>query len=72
MIWILSLLRDQKLDTCYSQFMQIHMEGCCLYGFDQQKVFGARYMAKNPPISQEHKKYDDNNMEHRGNAVTKR
>ena len=51
--------------------MQIYLGGCCLYGFDWQKAFGTKYMAKNSSASQEHIKQNENNMEHRGNAMTK-
>lgn len=52
--------------------MQIYLSGCCLYDFDQQKVFGARYMAKIPSEGQEHSKQSEINVEYRGNMATKR
>lgn len=51
--------------------MQIYCGGCCLYGFDQQKAFEARYMAKNFLASQEYGKHNENNMEHKHNITTK-
>ena len=69
MAWISSSLGDQKLDIYYLQFMQIYLEGCYLYGFDRQSAFGARYIDGNPSASREH---GENNVEHRGNAATKR
>ena len=71
MAWTLSLLEDEKLDICWLQFMQIYLGGCSLYGFDRQKVFGARYKARKLLASREHGKYDENNVEHRGNLTTK-
>ena len=53
------------------QFMQIYIKGCYLYGFDKQKVFRARYIAGNPSISQEYRKYDGNNVELGNNATIK-
>ena len=72
MAWIFSSLGDQKLDACWPQFLQIYLEGWCLYGFDRQRVFGIRYMAGNLSASREHVKHDENNVEHGGNTVTKR
>lgn len=51
--------------------MQIYLKNSCLYGFDQQKTFEARYRAGNILASQKHKKHDENNMEYRGNIATK-
>ncbi len=70
--WILSSFGDQRLDSCCLQFMRIHLRGCCLYGYDRRKAFGAKYMAGNPSASREYGKHDENNVEHRGNATTKR
>ena len=51
--------------------MQIYLEGYSLYCFDWQKAFGARYITGNLSASLEHGKYDDNDVEHGGNAMTK-
>lgn len=51
--------------------MQIYLEDSCLYDFNQQKAFEARYMAKNPLASHKHKKYDANNVKYRGIMATK-
>lgn len=51
--------------------MQIHLGGCDLYDLDRQRAFRARYMTKNPLESQEHEKYDEKNVEYRGNIATK-
>ncbi len=72
MAWILLSLGDQRLDIGYPQFMRIYLEGCFLYGFDWQRAFRARCMAKNLSASREHGKYDKNNVEHRGNVTTKK
>ena len=72
MVWTLSLLGDQRLNTYYLQLMRIHLGGCCLYGFNRQRSFGARYMAKNPSASQEYGKRNENNVEHRINVAIKR
>ena len=52
--------------------MQIYLGGSCLYGFDRQKAFGARYLAENPSASREHWKHDKNNLERKGNVATKK
>lgn len=36
-----------KLDIYYLQFIQIYLESYSLYSFNQQKVFGAKYMPEN-------------------------
>lgn len=51
--------------------MEIYLKGYALYGFDQQRVFGARYMVGNTAASQEHKKHDESNMKYGGNALAK-
>lgn len=51
--------------------MQIYLEGCYLYGFDQQKAFKARYMASNPSVSLDIGKHDKNNVEYGNNVTTK-
>lgn len=51
--------------------MQIYLRGNCLYDFDWQKAFGARYIAKNTSASQKHRKHNRNNVKHRDNAAIK-
>ena len=47
------------------------MGSCCLYGFDRQRAFRAKYMAKNLSASQEYRKYDENKAKHKDNVATK-
>lgn len=47
------------------------MRDCCIYIFNQQKIFGARYIIEDLYIIQEEGKYDENNLKYRGNATTK-
>lgn len=51
--------------------MQIYLGSYCLYSFDRKKAFKAKYMAKNPLESREYEMYDENNIEHGSNAMTK-
>ena len=51
--------------------MQIYLEDCAFYGFNQQKAFRARYMVRNLEASRKHQKHDESNVEHKGNALTK-
>lgn len=51
--------------------MQIYLEGCCLYGFNQQKAFGARYMAGNLSISRDYRKNNENDIKYNDNMVIK-
>lgn len=58
MVRVLLLYENQNLNTYYSQFMLIYLEDYYLYGFDQQEVFRARYIAENLLESQKHRKND--------------
>lgn len=51
--------------------MRIYLRSSALYGFNWQRAFGARYMAKNHATSQEHQKHDESNMKHKRNALAK-
>lgn len=51
--------------------MDIYLESYCLYDFDWQRAFGARYISKNSAVSQKYWKYNENNIEYRGNIAIK-
>lgn len=51
--------------------MQISLGGCCIYDFDQQRAFEARYIAKNLLASWKHRKHNKNNKEHGDNTMEK-
>lgn len=42
-----------------------------LYRLNQQKAFGARYIARNFPISQKYQKYNKNNIKYKDNTLIK-
>lgn len=63
--------QDQCLNTGYMQYMPIYLGDCCLYHFDRQRAFKARYMIANSSTSQEYGKHDENNVEHRDNTMAK-
>lgn len=42
-----------------------------MYGFDWQRAYEVKYIAKNLLVSQEYRKYNVINMKHRGNMVIK-
>ena len=44
--------------------MQTYLEGYGLYGFNNQKTSGARYMAENSPASWEYQKHNKSNVEY--------
>ncbi len=51
--------------------MQIYLKGGCLNGFDGQKAFEAKHMAKNPWTRREHGEHDKNNIGHGGKPLAK-
>lgn len=51
--------------------MQIYLEDYCIYDFDIQKAFKAKYMTENSWTSWEDRKYDENNMEFKKNIAKK-
>lgn len=51
--------------------MKIYLGGCYIYGFDWWETCEAGYMAKNSEASQEHRKYDKNNMGLRSSLLMK-
>lgn len=51
--------------------MQTYLEDYGLYDFNWQKMFKAKYIAKNFFASQEYQKYDENNMKYKDNISVK-
>lgn len=49
--------------------MQIYLKSYILYGFNWEKAFKARYIAKNSLKSQKHQKDNKNNMKYKSNAL---
>lgn len=49
----------------------MYLERWCIYGFDEQKIFEARYMAGNLLTCRMHRKYNKKNVELEGNTVKK-
>lgn len=58
----MSLHKDQKLDNYNLQSIQIYLQSCCLYDFDQQKKIWATYINKNAWAYQKYRKHDKNNI----------
>lgn len=62
MVKILLGIRNKKPDISYSQSGQVYIQNNDIYCFDRQKIFKARYLAKNNILSQKYKRYDKKNM----------
>lgn len=53
--------------AAYSLFK--YLKDYCLYGFNRQKIFEAKYIAKNLQGSQKYKKHNNNNIEYKNNIL---
>lgn len=60
-----------RVDEHDNEEGQGYLGGYGLYGFNRRRASGARYMAGNSPASRKHRKHDESNVEHGGNASAK-
>lgn len=70
----IDIILVQSLNTGY-RLLVIYaniLGSCCLYGYNRQRIFEARYMIKNSSKSRKQKKYNENNVEYKKIIVKKK